>query len=392
LRVKRTQQLLLHADAGAGWVPFVGKVARDYLTTNNGAFIEIVRASRAIGSRIIGINHLDSLRCRRTGDPEIPVIYMDRWGIEHELRWWQVISLCDMPDPRAESLGQGECAAQRAWRTIVEMAALNRYVFEKVAGRRPLALYFVSGVTTKQIEQVVAGAQESATSKGVTSYMGAAIAGFMSDKAPALVTIPLAELPDGFDPKQVRDDAYLRYAGALGIDLQELQPLSGQGLGTGTQSNVLADKESGKGLMAFRQAFTHALNEMVLDDATTFVFTENDLRDQEAKAKIAQLRGAFVNEAIASQVITPSQGLQVLVDSDDLPKEFLEADETSFDDLSDTEKPITPDDEGVAVEVAEEASEGEESVTALKEAGDAEKLVKQEQGRARELYEEVRGK
>jgi hypothetical protein len=212
--------------------------------------------------------------------------------------------------------------------------------------------------------------------------------------------------------------------------------------------------------MAFRQAFTHALNEMVLDDTTVFAFTENDLRDQEAKAKIAQLRGAFVNEAIASQVIKPSQGLQVLVDSDDLPKEFLDADETSFDDLSDTEKPITPDDEGEAVEeaveAAEEASEAEELVTALKddfdtllevavwaarkradeganvddaiaegaalawdyretwwhqaketarhnaviakenalaekakEAGDAEKLAKQEQGRARELYEEV---
>jgi hypothetical protein len=424
LRVKRTQQLLLHADAGKGWVPFLGKVVKDYTTTNNGCFTEIERYSGAMGARIKGIHHLDSLRCRRTGDTEIPVIYTDLLGYEHEMKYWQVIDLCDMPDARAESLGQGECAAHRAWRTITKLAAIERYVFEKVSGRRPLAIHIVSGVTTKQLEGVVAGSQQSADAKGVVSYMGAALAGSMGDGL-SLVTIPLAELPDGFNPEQERKDGYLRYAGALGLDLQDLQPLSGQGLGTGTQSIMLDEKAAGKGLAAFRQDFTHKLNELILDDKTTFAFSENDLRDQKAKAEIAQLRGTFVNDAVASSIITPEQALQVHVDNDDLPREFLPSDETAFTDLSDTEKPVTPDDESEqeiteepemlepveeeegAVEVFKEGYSKEwlsfqayveenergakEHFRALKEASDAKRLAKQEQGRARELYEDVRG-
>lgn len=399
LRVRRAQELLQNTDAGHGWVQFLGKVVRDFLTTDNGAFIEIERYSGARGARIKALHHLDSLRCRRTGDPEIPVIYTDRWGIEHEMRYWQVIDLVDMPDPRAESLGQGECAAHRAWRTIAKLAAIERYVFEKVAGRRPLAIHLVSGITPQNLKGVVEGAHQSANDKGAISYMGAAIGAFMSKEPPALVTIPLAELPDGFNPEQERKDGYARYAAALGIDLQDLLPLSGQGLGTGTQSVVLDEKQSGKGLAAFRQAFTHLLNMMILDDKTTFAFNENDLRDQKAKAEIAKMRAEFVGMTIDKQVITPPQGLQVLVDSDDLPKEFLEADETEFEDLSDTEKPVTPNEgDGEAGEEVAEVldeqevlEEGEEPVTALKAAGNAKGLVKQEQGRARELYEEVRG-
>jgi hypothetical protein len=72
----------------------------------------------------------------------------------------------------------------------------------------------------------------------------------------------------------------------------------------------------------------------------------------------------------------------VHVDNDDLPREFLPTDETSFSDLSDTEKPVTPDEEeGLPVEEPE----------VLKAAGDAKKLVEQEQEGARALFEEVRG-
>jgi hypothetical protein len=226
--------------------------------------------------------------------------------------------------------------------------------------------------------------------------MGAALSGVLSDKPPTLVTVPLAELPDGFDPEQERNDGYLRYANAIGLDLQDLQPLSGQGLGTGTQSVILSEKAAGKGLAAFRQDFIHAINELVLDDKTTFAFSENDLRDQKDKAEISKLRGEFVTAQIEAGVIKPEQGLQVLVDHDDLPREFLPSDETSFDDLSDTEKPVVPDGEDVGETEGLEpdpmlAGEEGEIASALKEARDAGRLFKQEEGAARELYEEVAG-
>lgn len=393
LRVKRAQELLLNADGGRGWVPFVGKVGRDYLTTNNGGFYEIERYTGAMGSRIKALHHLDSLRCRRTGDNEIPVIYMGLDGREYELRYYQVIDLCDQPDCRAESRGQGECAAQRAWPAIAKLAAIERFVFEKVAGRRPLAIHLVSGVTTRHLEDVVAGAQQSASSRGVVNYMGAALAGFMSDKQPGLVTIPLAELPNGFDPEKERNDAYLRYADAIGLDIQDIQPLSKQGFGTGAQSETLADKEGGKGLASFKQDFTHKFNRLVLDEQTIFAFNEKDLRDEKAKAEISKIRAETRKiQAVDIGEITPEQSLQMAVDADDAPKEFLPEDETSFEDLSDTEKPVDSDEEG---EDFEEQPLGDEIIDdemeATKEAANTKRLVKQEMGKAKKLFEEVRG-
>ena len=93
LQLKRCQQLLLQADNGRGWVKFIEKHLRDFLLTDNGAFIEIIHASSAAGSKIIGLAPLDSRRCTRTGDPEVPVIYRDRRGKEHYMKAHQVIEM-----------------------------------------------------------------------------------------------------------------------------------------------------------------------------------------------------------------------------------------------------------------------------------------------------------
>jgi hypothetical protein len=52
------------------------------------------------GSKIIGLYHLDSLRCYRTGDPDRPVIYQDLRGNFHYLTWWQVWDISDTPNAR----------------------------------------------------------------------------------------------------------------------------------------------------------------------------------------------------------------------------------------------------------------------------------------------------
>jgi len=107
LRARRAQQLLLHADSVngmGGWIQFISKQVRDFITTNNGCFAEIVRATNAYGSRVIGLNHLSSLRCWRTGDPETPVLYWDRLGHYHLLKWYEVISIASLPEPINESI------------------------------------------------------------------------------------------------------------------------------------------------------------------------------------------------------------------------------------------------------------------------------------------------
>jgi 2'-5' RNA ligase len=374
LRANRAQDILLQADGHrVGWVGFLSKQLRDYLLTDNGQFAEIVRATSSVGSKIVGLKHLDSLRCTRTGDPERPVVYRDRRGRMHVLRDYQVLMLSDMPDPSDTYFGVGTCAASRAYAAIYKLNRIEWYLREKVGGLHPLAIHIVNGILTKQIEDAVGAAQQQQISKGAASYMGAVIMGTPKETPPDLVTIPLAELPDRFNRKEEFDIAVLTYANALGLDIQDLQPLTGQALGTGAQSQVLDDKSRGKGLSSWRQSWTHALNEYVLDEMTTFAFVEKDYRDQERATAVQKAHADVAGMRIDKGITTPAQELQLLVDYDDLPKEFLPKDETPGDSLSDTDKPEAEEaqQEGAAAaEPSEENAKPGEKPEAEKPAGE----------------------
>jgi hypothetical protein len=350
LRARLAHQLLNEVDFLRGNKRFMAKLARDYLLTDNGAFVEIIRASKAQGAKIIGLAHLDSLRCTRTGDDEVPVVYTDMLGKPHELRYYDVIDLVDMPDPSESWNGVGLCAASRAYRTICKMAAMEQYISESVSGRTPTKLSFIGGMPQRMIEDAMKSANAQADARGLTTYMGAVVQAALSDKALTLVEINLKEMPAGFNVEQERTDAYLKYADCIGVDPQELQPLTGRPLGTATQSMVLDDKQRGKGLVAFFGTFTEQLNLKVLPDATTFHFLENDYRDQQAQAAVKQTRATTRAAQIASGEITAQQALQMAVDEGDVPKEFLPVDQTPDDTLADDEKP-----EDVAAAVADEA-------------------------------------
>lgn len=349
LRSKRAQELLLSADATSisgigGWVSYMGKQVRNFTCGNGGCYTEIIRATGAYGSRIVGLGHLSALRMRRTGDPEYPFIYIDRWGRQHVMRWWQVFNLVDMPDPDEASLGMGLCAAERAYQQIRKLAAMEQYLYEKISGSRPLALHIVNGLTKDQLTDMMQSASENQASKGLSLYMGAIVATTLKpDAPPSLVTIPLAELPNGFEAAEERDRADLIYANALGLDPQDLKPMANQQMGAGAQSEVLNQKAEGRGQAAYRQQLTHMLNQLVFDDKTQFIFTEHDYRDQQAAAAVSSARAGFISTLVGGPVISAAQGLQILVEQGEVPKVFIEQGAQPGSDLSDTDKPEAQD-------------------------------------------------
>lgn len=340
-RVKWVQNLMLGAEGPGGWVRFLSKHLRDYLTTCHGPGIELIRGKKAAVSRIIGLKHLDACRLTRTGDPQIPAVYRDRKGREHALKDYQVILFSDMPDPSDTYYGVGQCAALRAYREIFKMAAIQRYVAEKISGSRPLAVHLVTGISEKSLESGMITAAQHQAQKGAVLYQGSVVIPIMGDIPATVVTIPLAEIPDGFDAEREREWALLSYANAIGLSPLDLKPLTGKMGGTATQSRVLDEKGDGRGLAAWRQEFMHAINEYVTPAATRFYFHENDLRDRQARAQISQLQVGVMATAIAGQIITPEQALQVLIDRDEFPKEFMTVDTTANRTMSDIEKPMT---------------------------------------------------
>src|SRR3990167_5202664 len=93
------KQMLKNADRGQGWQKFMVKLMTDVYTQDNAGFIEMIRVRNRPDSPVIGIAHLDSFSCYRTGDPEMPVIYKDRRGREHKMAWWNIQTVEDMPSP-----------------------------------------------------------------------------------------------------------------------------------------------------------------------------------------------------------------------------------------------------------------------------------------------------
>lgn len=336
------QELLLAADSNSSWVSFLGRHLQDYLCTDNGAFIEIVRASNSAGSRIIGLVHLDSLRCTRTGDAEIPVLYRDTTGELHEVKTHQVISFSDMPSPSETWHGVGMCAASRAWGQILKSEAIERYIFDKVSGERALSLDLVKGISDQSIKTGMDTAREQrearSTLKGAYQYLGAVVLPVLDDVPLQHQRINFAELPDGFDRKEELNISLLAFANAIGLDPQDLQPLTGQALGTGAQSQVLHEKAAGKGLASWRQQFTHSLNQFVMPNVVTFAFSEKDLRDQQSAAQVTNTRIDGVTKLVEKQIITPAQAAQMLSDSGDIPKEFVPNDQTAGGTLTDSEQ------------------------------------------------------
>src|ERR671923_2334432 len=73
-RIDRMNEMFRTCDGRRGFASYLDRHLSDFLNCSNGAWTEIERVSRNPGAKIISFNHLDSLRCWRTGDPETPVI------------------------------------------------------------------------------------------------------------------------------------------------------------------------------------------------------------------------------------------------------------------------------------------------------------------------------
>lgn len=371
-RTERARQLLLQANMGQGWISFLTQHLSDYLLTDNGAFTEVIWSTLRVRrdehgrlqpvGRVLGIQHLDSVRCTRLNDTDLgpyapaiaehwgiresevharnfPVIYTDLVGRPHLLWRWQCGHVSDMTSPRAELRGTGQSAASRSYHAIVKDANLERYVSEKIVGHSPKEIHLVSGIMAKQFEDATAASLDQSRSQGRQVYRGVVvIPGIKPDAAVSGYRIPIAEIPDGFDPEQERTNSYNKFAVNLGIPKRDLQPAP-SGLNSGQTAAIEAEQADGTGLARWLKWLTHWLNSSVLPASTGFEWTGESVTDQKAKAEVSKLRAETRKLMLESQQITPPQALQMAVDSEDVPPEFLPEDGTPQTTLRDDEKP-----------------------------------------------------
>lgn len=339
-RIKQAQQLVLGYDGS--YASGLQRGMQDYLLTDMGMIVEKARQSSARGSRVAGLFHLDALRCYPTGDPAKPIVYWSYYGGYHLLDAEDVIRITDMPSPRVELRGYGMCSASRAWATILKLAAVEVYFREKITGTRNLAIHIVNGVSDKQMRDALNSSEEMRNERGFVLYKGSTIIPMTEMAAtPTVVTIPLAEVPDGFNVAEERTDAYRRYAHSIGMNVEEFVPAAA-GLNTGLSTQIRDEGIAGQGMAAFDKNWELALTHTVLPGSTTFYMgTNEDWRDQKMKADAQKARADMLAVYVQNGALSPMQMLNAGVDSGDLDQAFLPDDATEAGDINDNEKLIS---------------------------------------------------
>lgn len=325
------------AGSEFGWIPYVQRISQDLYTTDNGCFTELIRdPGQDANSRfknelspVLGIAHLDSNQCARTGDPEYPVIYTDRNGEKHKMAWWQVIAMADFPSAIEKMNGVGVCAVSRALRLAQIMRSIAIFMDEKISGRQYKQIHFVSGVSRQDIKDEMARGQEEANNQGnIRFILPAILASLDPEKPVSTASIDLANLPEGFDYDQQMRWYISGLSLDFNVDYQQLAPLASGNIGSSAQSTILDRKSSGKSPV--RKLFEAFKNYGVLPRGVDVVLQDQnegeELERQELRTKAEEEMAIAVN----SKQLTPEAAARVMIrrgiwkeeDIKDIPPEF----------------------------------------------------------------------
>jgi len=350
--VKAAQDILTYANKGKGWRDFCVKGSTDFYTQDNSWFVEIIRADDNPSAPVLGINHLESARCQRTGNWEYPVIYQDMDGRYHKMPWYSVVTLEEFPAPIESMYGVQYCAVTRILRAAQIMRDIEIYRGEKVGGRDTEAIHIIGGVSKASIDNVKTRKQESADNRGLARYLEPIIIESLDPQTPpSHITVNMKSLPESFDLEQTFEHYIAQIALGLGRDYQEFAPLPRGQMGSGQQSEILHLKTRGKGPATWMDIVSHVINAYVFPKNVEFRFEAQDIQHEQAEAEVKKTRAEERKIRIDSGEIGPVIARQIAQDEGDLDIKYVELmgeqDLTPEMMMEETEKPESPNEETI---------------------------------------------
>lgn len=326
--VGQSTDMLHNAQFGEGLAVWTGKMSTDYYTQDKGAFTEFVRDFDTPLAPVVGMNHLDAARCWHTGNREVPVLYQDRLGKWHGLKWYQVATLREMPAPHEMYYGLQYSALTR----ILQVCQLLRNIFtlhlEQTSGRHTRKVIIIGGVNKNEIETAIKDAQMEADIAGSTRYMIPVIVTALDpEHAVTKQEIALADLPEDWAGHL---DDYMKWfmvAMSMGLlrDYQDFAPMPGGGLGQGQQSQVLHDKARGKGSQIWQKSTANMINMRgLLPRNCVFKYDEADLGEEETRAQILDTTAAALQSLINSGTFDPDGARELMLKAKLIDQDFFD--------------------------------------------------------------------
>ena len=292
--------ILQASDFGAGWDVLATKATWDYLTQDQGGWIERIRKGEQ--GAALGFAHLDNAQMYLTGDPSYPAEYRTSFVAEGEkagrqqLHRSQFIRLVDAPSPRESLLGVGFCAVSRAMTTARVLMDITPYEREKLSDLPPAGLLLLNNLSEKQwgdLQQKYDTRQEQ---RGNEIWRQVMVAFGLDPSVPIGAELfQFSNLPEAFDKRTQTEIAIYSFALAFRIDPREIWPVSSGTLGTATEAEVMHLKARAKGAGLVLTQIERALNDgMSLPPSLVFKFDYQDTEEDAQSVEIAQGKADFI--------------------------------------------------------------------------------------------------
>jgi len=318
-----TELLRSTTQFGEGWQVFFGRWVEDLVTTDNGAFAEIIGPGDPTGPLTgppISIAHLDSLRCVRTSDPLYPVLYRDDDGKLYKLHYTRVLYASQMSSPSKEMNGVGFCAVSRCINVAQTLIDILTFKQEKMGSRPHRAILVTKGgLDPKDVADAFAMAEGSMDNQKLSRYSKVVVTGSAAIEEAGLEVVELSKLPDGFEERTSIELGMATIALAFGMDARELFP----GMTAGaTRADALLQhlKQRGKGPGQVIELVENLFNNKFLPPHMRFVFDFQDDAQDRQTAEIRKVRSERVNVELLNGVIQQRTARQQMLASGDIDR------------------------------------------------------------------------
>lgn len=345
----------LHDSAnGRGWRYLIKTGSLSFWTTDINAIFGVEReepyATRTnegvVPSPLLKLWNIDPSKCNLYPD----LAYADEIGesleIRTEIRYketplmpWDYFRVASMPSDMEEYRGLGFCALSRCLNLAKLLYAVYQYDQEKLLAKAPRGLLLLHNITEAQWNTAMEARNARMSEKERQYYGGVEVlASDGGEYNPDAKLVALSQLPDGFDQKVMTDLLMYGYALCFGYDPREFWPVSGGALGTGRETEIQAEKATGKGGKDFAWSLLECLQEE-LPATVHFEFEERDERGELLDAQIKDAKATVIERIskIREQtggVLTNEEIRTLLAQEGLIPEEWTitEEDVTATDD------------------------------------------------------------
>lgn len=321
------ESLLTNSQFGRGFYELRQKVILDILTQDNGAFIELVGAGNPLGPMVglpTQINHIDSHLCWRTFDPNYPVLYVNPYDNSyHRIHKTRIAFTSSMTQPDELARGIGFCGVSRALRNVQYLRDVGIYKHEKVSGRFNRAIGWGSGITDKQFDNALSGAESERKGRGFVMYKNIPFI-LTARENVKLDMLDLAKLPDGFDFEKEMNLLVYAYAMAFGVDAREFWPSTMAGA-TKADASIQHLKARGKGYADIIAQLKSMFNIMIFKPESGITL-DFDQTDDEADLLSARIHGQVISNLerlVKMAAIDNEEARDIAIDKGLINRELL---------------------------------------------------------------------